>query len=150
MQLALSHWTDFAEDVKALNRKDYIIRKPVKAVIFCWNGEQAFLKADAHLLLQENNGRDILGCTRRTNFTEVLPNTNHGGRVASDAHFCKHSYLEHLQPFLEAGGRLHGCDAAPLLPLAVGCPQVPKCRRRGGTWHQPRGTATQTKSDSHR
>lgn len=54
MQVALTHWTDFEEDVKTLNIKDYIIKKAVKAVIFCWKREQAFLKVDAHLLLQEN------------------------------------------------------------------------------------------------
>lgn len=58
-------------------------------------------------------------------------------------------YLKHFQPFLEARGWLHGCDAAPLLSLAIGCPQVPKGRRCGGTWHQPRGTAVQMESDSH-
>lgn len=34
MEKPITHWTDFAENVKALNRKGYIIKKPVKAVIF--------------------------------------------------------------------------------------------------------------------
>lgn len=34
MEEAITRWTDFAENVKALNRKGYIIKKPVKAVIF--------------------------------------------------------------------------------------------------------------------
>ena len=33
MQVVLTCWTDFAENVKALNRKDYIIKKQVTAVI---------------------------------------------------------------------------------------------------------------------
>lgn len=83
-----------------------------------------------------------MGYTGRNAFTEAAFCFSHGGKLLS----LSASYLKHFQPFLKARGWLYRCNAAALLPLAVGCPQVPKSGRCGRAWHQPCGTGIQSES----
>lgn len=92
----------------------------------------------------QNQWQRYSGTDDKSGSTEATSHLNHGGNLLQVFISLSMGYLKHFQPFLKARRWLHRCNATTLLPLAIGCPQVPKSSRCGRAWHQPRSTTIQT------